>query len=89
MARKAQERERDMLVEVREVEALSLECRKCAARVEITWEGKLAEGAVCPSCGESLKGWRETVRLFHHLMRATTGATDVRLRVRLLRRLPL
>lgn len=83
------QRERDLMVEIREVEALSVECHKCDTRIEVTWEGTLAEGAVCPSCGESLDGWRAAVALFHDLMRETMGATDVRLRVRLLTRLPL
>ena len=83
------QRERDLLVEIREVEALSVECRKCAARIEVTWEGNLAKGAACPSCGESLERHRAAVRLFRDLMRETMSATDVRLRVRLLRTLPL
>jgi hypothetical protein len=87
MAKKA--RERDMLVEVREVEALSLECRKCGARCEVTWEGELVDDAACPSCGESLENWRRAAVLFRAFMRATMGATDARLRVRLLTRLPL
>lgn len=83
---KARPRERDLLVELQEVEGLSLECR-CGARVEIPPEGKLAEGAACPQSGEPA-AWRETARHFHDFMRAATSR-DVRIRVRLLKRLPL
>jgi hypothetical protein len=89
VAKKARERERDLLVEVREVEALSLECRKCGARCEVTWESQLKKGAPCPACGESLEPWRRVATLYRDFMRATMGDRDVRLRVRLLTRLPL
>lgn len=84
---KARPRKRDLLVEPLEIEGLSLECQ-CGARVEITWEGKLAEGATCPQCGRPVER-RESAELFHAFLRSMRGTRDVRIRVRLLKRLPL
>ena len=89
MPKKDRELVRDVLVDVREIEALSLECRECAARFEVGWGGKLATGAACPSCGADLGNWRELTAFFHAFMRASTTPEEVRLRLRPRTRLPL
>lgn len=80
-------RERDLFVERQEIEGLSLECQ-CGARTELTFEGKLQDGAACLQCGEPIAR-RETARLFVDFLRSMGTTRDVRIRVRLLRRLPL
>lgn len=89
MGKRASRRERDLIVELREVEALSLECRDCYARIEVSSDSRLAEGAACPSCGKPLEEWREVATTFQGLLRAARGSPrEVRLRLRLFKRLP-
>lgn len=80
-------RERDLFVERQEIEGLSLECQ-CGARTEITFEGKLHDSAVCSQCGEPIAR-REAAQLFGDFLRSMGTTRDVRIRVRLLKRLPL
>lgn len=80
-------RERETVIDAREVQALDVECRHCACRVAFSVDGgKLAQDARCPQCGETLEGWRGVVDTFRELTRATTmqgpDGAPVLLRVR-------
>lgn len=85
---KPKPRERDLFVGRTEIEGLSLECHECGARAEITHDGELREDAACPQCGEPI-GRREMARLFRDFLRSMGTEREVRIRVRLLKRLPL
>jgi uncharacterized paraquat-inducible protein A len=76
----------DVMVEAREVEAVSLECSGCRARVEVPWDGKLREDATCPCCGSAMREQHRTWERFAALFGDIGGDSGVRFRVRLLSR---
>ena len=88
MAKASRQRERDLLVEAHEVEALSLECAECGSRLEIPWDGgEVRPGAACPCCGEGV-AHLAMIGAYLRLFREATTVRGVRFRVRLLRDLP-
>ena len=84
MAKRKPLEQPDVMVEAREVEAVSLECNGCHARVEVPWDGKLREDACCPSCGSAMREQQRTFSLFSALFATVGGDSGVRFRVRLL-----
>jgi hypothetical protein len=81
MAKRRPQRGRDLIVEAREVEALSLECGHCAARVEVPWDGPLPEALDCPCCGEPITDGAAAMAPFYALFRAIGDSTLVRFRL--------
>ena len=85
---KQRQRERDLIFEAQEVEAISLECQECRARVEVPAGGGLQTGALaCPCCGERIPH-RAMVGAFLRMIEEAQTVRGVRFRVRLLRDLP-
>lgn len=74
------------MVEAREVEAISFECSRCHARVEVPWDGAMQEGASCPGCGSPLTSASKAFALFRELFDDVGSDSGVRFRVRRLSR---
>jgi hypothetical protein len=70
---------RDLIVEAREIEALSLECGQCACRVEVPWDGPVPESLVCPCCAAAILDG--AVAPFYGLFRAIGSSGEVRFRL--------
>lgn len=86
MARRKPLEQPDLMIEAREIEAISLECGGCRARVEALSGAALRDDCSCPSCGRDMRRQRETIRLLAVFMDDAGRDSTVRFRVRLLTR---
>lgn len=71
----------DVMVEARQLEAISLECGRCACRVEVPAAGPVADRPfACPSCGANIDP--EPARVFCEMFVTIASSKGIRFRVR-------
>jgi hypothetical protein len=70
-----------VMVEARQLEAISLECGRCACRVEVPAVGPVADTPfACPSCGANIDP--EPARAFCEMFVTIASTKGIRFRVR-------